>query len=132
MSYTTLDLAAVIAIPNGTKLDFTRPDFNDELSECKFSVTLRTGVTQARVCSWDMTIKDGESDAAAKQASPAVGLNIEDLTRWIALSVRATPTGFTDLFNLWRAGNTPGARKTAFKSGLFSGGHLDASLAASP
>lgn len=127
-TYTTLDLTTQVTIPNGQKLDFSRPDFNDDLSECKFSVTLRTGTTQAQICRWDMTIRDGISDMAARQTVAAVGLNVEDTTRWIIQTTRTTATGYTDLLNAWRAANTSATRKAAFKATLLSAGHIDATL----
>ena len=116
--------------PVPSRLEFSRPDFNDEVSECYFSVMLRSnGATNAKYCAWSMIIRNGTSDKAARQSSPAAGLNIEDIDRHIIRTTRSTPTGYTDLLALWSAGGNQNGRQTAFVNGLYSGGHMDSTLA---
>ncbi len=125
----TITLTTQITIPNAVKMDISRPDFNDDLTECKFTVTLNAGAsTGTRVCSWNMTIRDGISDMVARQSSPAVGLNVEDSTRYVILSTRTTATGYTDLIAAWRTNGTSVNRQAAFKALLLSAGHVDSTL----
>jgi hypothetical protein len=123
--YVTLDLTTPVSIPNGTKLDISRPDFDDEAGECNFVCVLRTGnATAAKICQWGMVLRDGQSVQANRQLTPAVGLNIDDLDRYVALSIRDTPTGYKDALDVWRAGNTNQQRRAAFAAHLVSAGHL--------
>lgn len=125
----TIDLTTPFSIPNATKLEISRPLFDDDSGECSFSVTLRTNnVTAAKICSWCMIIKDGTSDKVARQASPTVGLNVEDRDRWVILTTRTTATGYTDLVNAWKTGNNSNNRQSAFKALLLSAGHIDSTL----
>lgn len=125
----TIDLTIPFAIPNATKLEIGRPDFDDDTGACLFRLTLKTNnVSSARICAWDMILRDGTSHRVQRQASPAVGLNIEDTQRYVIIDTRSTPTGYTDAVNAWRSSGTANNRQAAFKAHLLSAGHIDASL----
>jgi hypothetical protein len=125
----TIDLTTPFVLQNGTKIDISQPDFRDDTSECKYVLYLRTSnAANAQICQWDMIIRNGQSIRADRQVSPAVGLVINDLDRYIVLSFRDTPTGYTDAINAWKAGNAGSSRQSAFKSHLLSAGHIGPSL----
>lgn len=139
----TIDFTTPLSLPNGTKLDIvwtgSGPNGpygpNDDLSEFRFTVTLRTNnATQARICTREMLIKDGISTQLQRQTTPAVSLAIEDAERYFVhtashdLPTRSTPTGYTDLMNAWRGGSNAGNRNSALKAHLLSAAHIDSSL----
>jgi len=132
----SIDLNAQILIPNLAKIVIS--DFlpNDALVRATMKLTLRTGnASDSKVCEFapftifDTTTTDTFSDQWERQTSPALGLNIEDINRYIIRATRSTPTGYTDLMNAWKAGATPAARMTALKAHLMSALHLGSTLA---
>ena len=132
----TINLTASLALPNAQRIMSTPPIFNDDLAECRFSMTLITSAAVgAKICSWNMVIRNGLSSQIVRQGTPPVGLNIEDINRYIVMTAaneipeRNTPTGYTDLFNAWKAGVDGPARQAAFKTALMTAGHVDSTLA---
>jgi hypothetical protein len=132
-----INLGTTFNLGNGAVLDISRPDFNDDLLECKFSVALRTNNAQGNslICAWDMAVRDsaspvdtGQSDKVARQLSPVLALNIDDRDRYVVLTKRTLATAYTDLFALWKSSGTGAGRQTAFKNALLSAGHIDATL----
>lgn len=133
----SISLTTNFNLPGGAVLDLSRPDFNDDLLECRFAIVLRANGANgnARICAWDMAIRDpaspvnsGLSDKVARQASPNLALNIEDVTRYVVLTQRSVANAYSDLFAAWKAGGSGSTRQTAFKAALLSAGHVDATL----
>lgn len=125
------NLTTPVTIPNGTRLIFGPFSFDDDNGVLTVPVQLRTAPSaDALICQTTMVIRDGESTKIARQASPAVGLGVEDIQRHLIITTRTTPTGYTDAFTAMRAAtNTKGARRTALEAHMLSVGHVDATLA---
>jgi hypothetical protein len=125
-----ITLTTSFTIPNGTRLEISKPVFDDDASVCVYSVRLLTPLaTNAAVTTWQqMVITNTSSDKIERQMNPPVGLVIEDPRRYFVQSSRATGTGYTDAVNAWRGQTTANARKTAWEAHLLSAGHIDASL----
>jgi hypothetical protein len=133
----SISLTTNFNLPGGAVLDLSRPDFNDDLLECKFSVVLRANGANgsARICAWDMTIRDpaspvngGLSDKVARNATPNLALNIEDVNRYFVFTQRSVANAYSDLFAAWKSSGTGATRQAAFKAALLSAGHIDATL----
>lgn len=114
-------------LPGGSKFIFGKFDFDEDAGTLTYPVELRTsGATDCLVFRTTMVIRDGISTTLARQPTPPVGLNIEDIQRYLILGTRSTPTGFTDAFTAMRAaGNTKVLRRLANEAHQFSAGHID-------
>lgn len=125
-----ITLTTPFAIPNGTRLEISKPLFDDDTQVCVYSVRLLTpNATNAQVVTWQqLVITNVTSDRIERQGSPAAGLVIEDPRRYFIQSSRATAGAYTNAVNVWRAEATPAARKTAWEAHLLSAGHIDATL----
>jgi len=135
----TIDLTTAVAMGNGTKIDLNWSGDvlgpNDDLAEFHYTATLRmnsaNGLT--RICTVDLFVRDGISTQLTPQPTPPAGLDVNDPRRYflfdtvntMRLPQRSTPTGYTDLMNAWRGGNSPGNRTTALKAYLLSAGHVN-------
>ena len=124
-----INLTANFAIPNATRLVADKPVTDDDNEVMRVPLELRSAAaTNALVTRVILEITNIESTKVARQAAPAVGLNIEDRDRYFLITRRPTPTGFTDAINAWRAGATSAARKAALEAHLLAAGHIDATL----
>jgi hypothetical protein len=124
--------------PNGTKLFIGQPvpvDADPDLgtpAELRYVCAIRSNnATGVIHCQWEMFLRDGESLMAERQSTPPANTGLHDVARYVTLSLRQTPTGYTDALNAWKAGNTRNVRYTAFKAHLFTAGHLGPGLATS-
>lgn len=125
-----ITLTTPFVLQNGTRLVFGKFDFNDETQVMTVPMELRTPpATDAPVARYVLTITNGTCSLLSRQASPAVGLGIDDPTRYIVQSTRTVATGYTDAMTAWRgATNTSSGRKTAMEAHMLSAGHIDSSL----
>lgn len=113
---------------NGARLVFGEFHFNDDTNVMSVSVELRTSnaAGDRKLCGFTMIITDTTSSSVTRNAAPATGLNIDDVTYYFTFGVRSTPTGYSDMFaNMRAAANTRSARRTANEAWMFSAGHID-------
>lgn len=127
-----LALTVNFNLPGGTRLVYGKFDFDDDNEILTYPLQIRTsGTTDCLICQTTMVIRNGISTAVARQASPAVGLNIEDIQRYLVLSTRSTPTGYTDAKTADRAAaNNKAARRLANETHQSTAGHVDATTLA--
>ena len=126
-----INLTTNFNLPGGARLVVDRPSgakmFDEDAEILRVAVELRlAAATNALIVAVLLEITNVESDKIARQATPAVGLNIDDRDRYFVRTKRATPTGYTDAMNAWKAGATPAARKSALEAHMLAAGHIDA------
>jgi hypothetical protein len=125
-----ITLTTAFTVPNGTRLVFGKFDFNDDTSTMTVPMELKTPpATDATVARYVLTITNGTCSLLTRQASPTVGLGLDDPTRWITHSTRTVATGYTDAITAFRgAANNANARRTAMEAHMLSAGHIDSTL----
>jgi hypothetical protein len=121
------NLSVNFTIPNGQRLEYPKFKWDEENKVLSFDVELRmsAGNGSRVITRVPMEIRDGDSDQLTRQASPAAGINIDDPAGYFVKTKRATPTGYTDAINAWRAANATNTRRSALEAHLSSAGHID-------
>jgi len=125
-----ITLTTPVAIPQGTRLLIGFPQIDESNSYMVVPVALLTPAASNReVCRANIQLADGVSQMVARQASPPVGLALDNPDNYFVITTRATPTAFTDAMAVLRAANnTPAARRLALEAHMLSAGHIDATL----
>lgn len=127
-----ITLTTTFTLPNGARMEFPKWRFDDDSEIWTVPFELRTTVPTNRrlITAGILFITNGTCSLLSRNASPAVGLNIDDFAHYFVQTARQVATGYTDARAVERgAANTPAARRTALEAHLFSAGHIDSSLA---
>lgn len=118
-----ITLTSPKALPaNANRWNITRVDVREDENYMLVTVTLRTpAATNNIVSTAYIEVRNGTSTKVSYVA-PISGL---PLSESLAVSPVSTPTGFDDAMNVWRAGGTNNARKTALEAHLLTANIVD-------
>jgi hypothetical protein len=122
-----LALTVNFNLPGGTKLVYGRFNFDDDAEVLTYRLEVRSAsATDSLICWAPVSISNVASTLVTRQASPAAGLDIDDINRYLAIGSRSTPTGYTDAKTADRsAANNKAARRLANETHQSTAGHID-------
>lgn len=129
-----MQLTTPVALDNGRRLLISKVDVDDDAGTIVITWQLRTGVAasppDAVIAQRQQVVRNGLSDVIRTIPQPFSGMFLDSLL-YVQRDALATPAGFTNALNAWRAGATPGARRSALEAHGQTAGWIHSTLAGS-
>lgn len=125
-------------LPNPSRLVFPpgtegqpNPQDDEDAEVWKVRMELRSAAaTNVFYGAVMVVIRNGICTLVSRVLTSPVGLNADDIDRYITVNTRTVATGYTDLKSaIYAAANNAVARRTAWETHLRTAGHIDSSLA---